>query len=270
MSNVYQFPFGEYVRPVVQEDRTPKKVFVLGVYASAVHARWVDKNGTEVCPALAVASEPRIFWDGNEKEAKEIINRIKIPSELGHLELPDENLNGPSARALENEILAPLGFKREDAWLCDLLPESRLNSKQVNRIKNDYNPLVKKYGLNPVTVPAAGEAFCDDERVSEITKELLESQAEWLILLGDKPIKQYLKKVVKMTNDNWNDLKECVEINGYGTIIEMEIAGKMLKVVPMVHPHHIIPVEPYSHKWHDNHMKWVAEHQKDINKIKSE
>ena len=34
------FPFGETVKRLVQEDRTPKKVFVLGVYASAVHARW--------------------------------------------------------------------------------------------------------------------------------------------------------------------------------------------------------------------------------------
>ena len=60
----YHFPFGETVKPLVQEDRTPKKVFVLGVYASAVHARW--KNGANTkCNALAVASEPRIFWDGN-------------------------------------------------------------------------------------------------------------------------------------------------------------------------------------------------------------
>jgi hypothetical protein len=36
----YYFPFGETVRPLVQQDRSPKKVFVLGVYASAVHARW--------------------------------------------------------------------------------------------------------------------------------------------------------------------------------------------------------------------------------------
>ena len=36
----YLFPFGETVKRLVQEDRTPKKVFVLGVYASAVHARW--------------------------------------------------------------------------------------------------------------------------------------------------------------------------------------------------------------------------------------
>lgn len=36
----YYYPFGETVYPLVQQDRTPKKVFVLGVYASAVHARW--------------------------------------------------------------------------------------------------------------------------------------------------------------------------------------------------------------------------------------
>ena len=67
----YRYPFGEYVQSLVQEDRTPKKVFVLGVYASAVHAKW-KRNGTIVCQALAVASEPRIFWDGDTEEAREI------------------------------------------------------------------------------------------------------------------------------------------------------------------------------------------------------
>ena len=40
----YLFPFGQKLHPLVQEDRTPKKVFVLGVYASAVHARWKNKE----------------------------------------------------------------------------------------------------------------------------------------------------------------------------------------------------------------------------------
>ena len=66
----YRFPFGEYLRPLVQEDRSPKKVFVLGVYASAVHARWT-RGGAVICQALAVASEPRIFWDGDPAEAAE-------------------------------------------------------------------------------------------------------------------------------------------------------------------------------------------------------
>lgn len=40
----YRYPFGEYVRPLVQQDQTPKEAFVLGVYASAVHARWTREG----------------------------------------------------------------------------------------------------------------------------------------------------------------------------------------------------------------------------------
>ena len=81
----YSFPFGEIVCRLVQQDRSPKKVFVLGVYASAVHARW-KKDNRIVCQALAVASEPRIFWDGNPKEAEDIIKGIHIPEQMGTLE----------------------------------------------------------------------------------------------------------------------------------------------------------------------------------------
>ena len=37
------FPFGQELKKVEQKDRSPKQAFVLGVYASAVHARWIDK-----------------------------------------------------------------------------------------------------------------------------------------------------------------------------------------------------------------------------------
>ena len=132
----YHYPFGEVVHPLVQVDRSPKKVFVLGVYASAVHARW-RKGNKVICAALAVASEPRIFWNGNPEEATEIISRINIPEEMGTLEPAGSHLNGPSAKVLDNHILAPLGFTRKDAWLCDLLPETRLNSNQFKIIKKE-------------------------------------------------------------------------------------------------------------------------------------
>ena len=148
----YYYPFGETVKRLVQEDRTPKKVFVLGVYASAVHARW--SVGPDVkCAALAVASEPRIFWDGNPEEAAEIIGRIKIPKELGTLKPAGKHLNGPSAKVLDEHILAPLGFTRKDAWLCDLLPETRLNDNQQKVIDGIYEKYRKEYGLNEVTIP---------------------------------------------------------------------------------------------------------------------
>ena len=133
--NNYYFPFGEKLTKVQQSETTPnKEVFVLGVYASAVHAKWLDKDGKIKVQALAVASEPEIFWRG--LDAKEQIEKIKtIPNELGSLEPANKNLNGPSGVALDDLFLKPLGYSRQQAWLCDLLPESRVNPNQQNAVK---------------------------------------------------------------------------------------------------------------------------------------
>ena len=131
----------------MREDQTPKKVFVLGVYASTVHARW-KKDGQIICQALAVASGPRIFWDGDPDEAKRIIDAVAIPPELGTLEPAGRQLNGPSAKVLDENILAPLGFTRADAWLCDCLPETRINPSQAKVIRERYDPLIEQYGLS--------------------------------------------------------------------------------------------------------------------------
>ena len=41
MMTIGIFPFGQPVQEIVQTNRSHKQVFVLGVYASAVHARWI-------------------------------------------------------------------------------------------------------------------------------------------------------------------------------------------------------------------------------------
>ena len=221
---IYQYPFGQAVRPVVQQDRTPKKVFVLGVYASAVHARW--KHGSKViCQALAVASEPRIFWDGNIDEAKEIIGKIDIPKELGTLEPAGSHLNGPSARVLDEHILATLGFHRKDAWLCDLLPETRLNKT----------------------------VFCDEKRCNEILAELKESQAKMLILLGDIPISQFLNCVADVP---YTTLQEYTDLHGYGNSTDAIINGQRIEVLPLAHPRQIGALGAHSEKWNIQHQKW--------------
>lgn len=248
----YTFPFGQRLRPLVQEDKTHKKVFVLGVYASAVHARW-KKDGQIICQALAVASEPRIFWDGNVDEASDIINSVAIPKELGILEPADKHLNGPSAKVLDENILAPLGFSRNDAWLCDCLPETRLNPGQEKVINEKYNPLIEKYGLDPVTIPSRPSVFCDKQRSGEITEELMQSKAEFLVLLGDIPIAQYLNAV---SNVPFSSLKEYVDMYGYGNSTEVEIGGKVIKVLPLAHPRQIGALGAHSERWFKEHQKW--------------
>ncbi len=246
------FPFGETVRRLVQQDRSPKKVFVLGVYASAVHARWI-KDDELVCQALAVASEPRIFWDGNQKEAAEIISRINIPEQMGTLEPARTNLNGPSAKVLDNQILAPLGFTRNDAWLCDLLPETRLNSSQINIIHKKYEPQAKLFGLNEVTIPRRPSTFCNKARSEEITAELEESQAETLILLGDIPIVQYLNRVAEV---EYKSLQEYVDLYGYGHYSQTTINGKTYNILPLAHPRQIGALGAHSEKWYRFHQEW--------------
>lgn len=248
----YYYPFGEELKPVIQQDRTPKKVFVLGVYASAVHARW-KRNGKVICPALAVASEPRIFWDGNIEEAQIIIDNISIPQELGSLEPAGSHLNGPSAKVLDNHILKPLGFNRKDAWLCDLLPETRLNAGQKKVIEKKYEPLVEEYGLNHVTIPARPTNFCNEKRCKEILAEIWLSEADMLVLLGDIPIKQFLNKVADV---KYQSLQDYVDIYGYGNSSEVIIDNKKYTVLPLAHPRQIGALGSHSEKWNLAHQEW--------------
>lgn len=248
----YYFPFGQRLHPLVQEDKSPKKVFVLGVYASAVHARW-KKDGQIICQALAVASEPRIFWDGNTDEAKAIIDAIDMPKELGTLEPAGRQLNGPSAKVLDENILAPLGYTRAEAWLCDCLPETRLNPSQVKALRDKYNPLIEEYGLNPVTIPTRPSTFCDKARSAEITEEIMQSQAELLVLLGDIPIAQYLKKVADVP---YSTLGEYVDLYGYGNPTKITINGKQIHVLPLAHPRQIGALGAHSEKWFLAHQNW--------------
>lgn len=248
----YYFPFGKELHPLIQEDTSPKKVFVLGVYASAVHARW-KKNGHIICQALAVASEPRIFWDGNPEEAARIISEISIPSELGILEPAGKHLNGPSAKVLDEDILAPLGYTRAEAWLCDCLPETRLNSSQVKVIREKYDPLIEEFGINPVTIPNRPSTFCDKQRREEITNELMRSEAKLLVLLGDIPISQYLKNVADIP---YSTLGEYVNLYGYGTPTETIVSGVSINVLPLAHPRQIGALGAHSEKWNSIHQEW--------------
>lgn len=63
--SVGTYPFGSPLHPVVQTDRGPKKVFVLGVYASAVHARWIGSDGKPLVTSTGGAGcTTRSRWGG--------------------------------------------------------------------------------------------------------------------------------------------------------------------------------------------------------------
>ncbi len=249
------FPFGNQLSAVKQTDRTPKKVFVLGVYASAVHARWIGADGKQRVNALAVASEPYIFWRGDG--AKEIIEQIHVPPECGQLVEPtNKDLNGPSGRALDELYLYPLGIDRNDAWLCDLLPESRVNPQQQKVINTHYLPLATQKKLPPATIPVFDKKELDSEKQRDrILKELKDSKAETLILLGDLPICWFLKYYA---NSKFTKLSQFGTTHEtYGRIHAMSIAGSSINLIPLCHPRQAAKLGSSSGIWNQLHDGWI-------------
>ncbi len=211
----YRFPFGQPVHPVVQQDRTFKRAFVLGVYASAVHAVWVSHRGRVLVRALAVASEPEI---------------------------------------LDTQFLRPMGLSRSDAWLCDLLPASRVNHAQQRALKRHYRPLVERGLLPEATVPLVPSIFADDARRRDILAEVTTSRAELLVLFGDKPIREFLAPLTGLAPT----LTELTASGAkYGKQLSVRLNGRSLEALPLVHPRQAAALGVSSAKWGAAHAAWV-------------
>jgi uracil-DNA glycosylase len=244
-----QYPFGEVVKKVEQKDKKPKEWFVLGVYASAVHAKWIGNDGRIKIKALAVASEPEIFWKGDRERGEKIISQITVPKEVGRLELADERFNGPSGIELDKSYLEPLNLTRREVWLCDLMPYSRLNDEQVKAINREYEPMRLKYGLSEVTLNKVPSRFSNEERAEEILAELRQSKARKIILLGDVPIREFINRFIKKS--------KLSDFGEYGNAHELKIDGEEFNIFPLVHPRQAGKLGNASSHWYNTHKKWI-------------
>ena len=249
---MYQFPFGQPLQRVEQVPHTRARVFVLGVYSSAVHARWLGRDGKQRAAALAVASEPYIFWRGEDGGA--IIDAIQIPPEAGRLIAADQRFNGPSGKSLDEDYLAPLGLSRDDAWLCDLLPESRMNERQAKRVLETYAPVAKALGLPEATVPPVSTRYADRLRAEAILEELLASGAETLITLGDPPLQEFVGALslghprLHMYGRHQGE---------YGKLHQFSIGGRHLQLLPLTHPRQARALGNSDKGWGDLHRHCV-------------
>jgi uracil-DNA glycosylase len=246
------FPFGQPIMKVYQKDRTSKKVFVLGVYASAVHARWVDEQGKTLIKAIAVASEPEIFWRG--ENAGEIIDKISIPTDAGKLVAADDKLNGPSGVTLDDSYLKPLGLTRSEVWLCDLIPHSFRNERQRIALEKNYDPKIDVLKLPAYKWEAVPSKLADESRQKEILNEIALASPSVIITLGDQPLKWFTSK--------YGSKSRLVEYgkpkdNSYGLLHDIIIDGRAIKLLPLVHPRQAGRLGGSSPEWAECHDKWI-------------
>ena len=244
------FPFGQPIVPVKQvDDGLPKKLFILGVYASAVHVKWYGPDGKLYIRAMAVASEPEIFWRGDDEYVRDVIRRINLDPKYGYLEPADRSFNGPSGICLDENYIIPLGLSRNDVWLCDLLPESRKNKSQERALINKYDNFVN-ISYNFPTLP---RCIADESRINEIVTELEQSGAKHILLLGDEPIKYFLQRFK-------SEITKLSSIARYGQEIECCINGTCYKVICLAHPRQTARLGKSNLHWWEKHQEWIANH----------
>ncbi len=255
MNSNFVFPFGEPIVKIIHPGRAQKRVFLLGYYASSVHAKWISKDNQVLVKDLPVASEPGLFWTGDECES--IISRVKIPSELGVLLPPDKSLNGALGRILDTKVLAPLKLGRSEVRFCNLVPYSQVYLSQRRFIAEVYLPLKMDHCLPMPNIPDFKTAeFRSSTRIKEITEELELTEPELLITLGDEPLDYFMRKV---STCRYRSIKEFLhDGHTYGDQITITLNGANYQLLPLCHPRQLEESHKLSQFWNELHDTWLA------------
>lgn len=258
MNDLGIFPFGRPVKKVEQNDRTPKKFFVLGVYSNAVNARWVTAMGKTFVMALAIENEPDIFWRGSPVYVNRLISRLNVPRELGELIAAHKDLNGAVGRALDYNLLEPLGLTRTQIWASYLIPFALANKSQRKSIRK-YMGYKDRFKLPAAEVKpdVIKSKLINKKRIEELVEEIKESKAEVLITLGDLPLHHF----VKQFHRNMGSLSS---FDKYGQLHEIKIEDKNMILLPVVHPRQAGRKGKYSQRWYDFHDYWLENNAADI------
>jgi hypothetical protein len=205
-------------------------------------------NGRIMVRALAVASEPNIFWSGADA-----ISLIPvIDPQMGHLEPAEQAHNGPSGRALDDQYLGPLGLDRGQVWLSDMVPHSLSNSGQQAAILKHYEPLRQQMGLPESTMPLVPktrlgwDALINTKRIVD---ELEQSGADTIITLGNPVIKHFLNRVAAIR-------VPVLTVADYGKTRELTIRSRSYRALCLAHMR-VTAIHPIP-KWHDAHKAWAA------------
>lgn len=248
-------PFGELIKKIKQLDRKQKDVFILGNYSHAVNADWISADNDTLVKNIPIASEPSIFWSG--ENADNIIKWVDIPKEIGSL-LPAKRINnGQSGRTLIDRYLRPLEMKRDDIWLCNLVPYAQVFLSQRRDIEEFYMPLKEKYSLPMPNIPDFKTAeFRNEVRINEIMEELTISNPKLIITLGDEAINYFIRKVSDCKHLAIKDFS--VDGDTYGKIHSISIDGNKYDLLPLYHPRQLDGLGKPSQLWNDQHNKWIS------------
>jgi uracil-DNA glycosylase len=107
-----------------------------------------------------------------------------------------------------------------------------------------------------VTIPQVPGTFADNERIEALVEELRISNAEYLVTLGDDPLREFVSKF----DNRFTRLVALGQTpEAYGREYAITIGGKSVKLIPLVHPRQAGRLGSSSKGWGELHDAWVAQ-----------
>jgi hypothetical protein len=230
-------------RPVTWRQPGPKPVLIIGVYPSAVHARWIGPDAKGI-RALAVADEPEPFWTGDGAETTVATVAATVPAEAGRIELAKGH-NGRSGRALDKLMLEPLALTRDKIRVADIDNRYMANLGQQDAVAHNYVPLVERGILPPATWrPRRAITRVPSDRSPALADEVAEADPAWIITLGDEPLRSL-------------DLEPLTRAS-YGTPLPAVVLGNNVQLLRLVHTRQQAGHGPSSSDWAEAHRQWCT------------
>ena len=237
-----RFPFG---RPVLR--RAPlgggkKKVFVLGAYPSAFHVTWAPPLPYEEIQALAVDNEPEPFWNGRDERELFAAWKRAVGFEPGHWGKvePAGPLNGASGRKLDDNVLAPLGVRRGEAWVTDCLETYRSSVDAAARLSDSYDPFARFRGLPASFVFSRPSENAVVQEALAFQKERLKAELEaaapeLIITLGNAALR-VMDRLVEAPRGVAVPSQLSAQSLDYGRRLAVRHGGRLVEWLPLAHP----------------------------------
>jgi hypothetical protein len=256
----YRFPFGAHVLRRSPSASTPRLLFVLGAYPSAVHVQWTPPGAGKTVRALPVDNEPEPFWEGSDEVevVAEWKRKVRFDeNQWGRVE-PTGKLNGSSGVALAHDFLAPLGVVRNDVWITDVLDTYRASEGAEERIADTY-----AHFAVAAKAPPAGLAHhpSEDAIVQEgleqpqrqrLMAEIEKAQPKVIVTLGNAALRVLRTLLAK---DGGSVAPAALSAGrDYGKAVSLRLGGRSVVWLPLAHPAAVRTIPAFG----TVHRAWIA------------
>ena len=238
------FPFGRPVRRCKPSATTPRPVFILGAYPSALHACWTPPNGFRRIQAIAVDNEPEPFWNGlDEHDRIEKWKKAVQFDDAWGTVAPVKKLNGSSGLWVDEFILKPLGVSRDKVCISDCLDTYRCSVGLRARIDDTYEKFRRKFDRE-FDLPSAvlGVHPSEQEIIEEgstthkkrLLREIEAVAPDTIVTLGNAAVAVARKLLTFESGADTARLSHVAE--KYGAPAKVRLGSKVIELLPLAHP----------------------------------